>query len=52
MLSQTNEQALEALIERALTGSSQALRHLQAVGEMQPIYGPGHGYRSRPSPGL
>lgn len=47
MPSQTNEQALEALIERALTGSSREERTApQAVGEMQPIYGPGHGYEA------
>ena len=41
MPSQTNEQALEALIEKALTGSSREERkEREALGEPEPIYGP------------
>jgi len=49
MPSQTNEQALEALIEKALTGSSREERKAtEAIGEWQPIFGPGagHGYEA------
>ena len=46
MPSQTNEQALEALIEKALTGSSREERAAAQLGvaEAAARYGPGHGY--------
>ncbi len=48
MPSQTNEQALEALIEKALTGSSREDRKASdAISERQPITaGRGHGYEA------
>lgn len=45
MPSQTNEQALEALIEHALTGSAREQRqHALQIGETPPAYSPTHGY--------
>ena len=45
MPSQTNEQALEALIEKALTGASyEERKEREALGEPEPIYGPQYGY--------
>jgi type I restriction enzyme R subunit len=49
MPSQTNEQALEVLIEQALTGSSREERQTKVdINERSPIYGPGsgHGYEA------
>jgi type I restriction enzyme, R subunit len=49
MPSQTNEQALEALIERALVGSSREERSAREyISEQPSIYGPGpgHGYEA------
>jgi type I restriction enzyme, R subunit len=47
MTSQTNEQALEALIEKALTGSSREQRQArQALGEPEPLYSRACGYEA------
>lgn len=47
MTSQTNEQALEALIEKSLTGTSrEARQERQQLGEPEPIYGPQFGYEA------
>ena len=48
MTSQTNEQALEACIEKALTGTCKEERGREEVGEEEqgPIYGPRAGYEA------
>ena len=47
MTSHTNEQALEACIEKALTGSSRELRTDDiAESVVTPIYGPHAGYEA------
>lgn len=47
MTSQTNEQALERLIEKTLTGSSREERTERLrLGEPEPIYGPQFGYEA------
>ena len=46
MTSQTNEQALEACIEKALTGSSRELRTDDLAEALPPIYGPHAGYEA------
>jgi len=46
MTSQTNEQALEACIEKALTGSNRELRTDDLAEAPPPIYGPHAGYEA------